>query len=364
MVIIAQTFTTDTLPQPGTTPSLEISRQTLDPLVIRSTTTDSVKPKPVAVIKVKPFIPYSDTVGHPTYNVLTRKFELSKPDNLFKALRVNPLQLQPVAATNMAPALPADTLLVATDSTTTDSVFADTVLVKVTQVVTPKVIMPSQTIKKDFSHTDGMLVAIIGVFVFFVWLRIGFNRFLNDVVNAAFNYFSARRFYEEANALRNRVFNFMNVFFVLTIALFTWQWFNYQNLDFLGFQNLVQYLMLVAAWGLIYLLRTLIMHILEFVFLAKGGFITYHYNVFIYNKLLAFVLLPVTAVLPFVPSYMVPWLFIGGGGAFALSYLMRLIRGLQIGLKNRLSIFYLILYLCALEILPILVLIKLVQVYF
>jgi hypothetical protein len=102
---------------------------------------------------------------------------------------------------------------------------------------------------------------------------------------------------------------------------------------------------------------------LDFFFLTKGAFSYYNSTVFIYNRMVGLVLLPIISVVPFINTQFAPWLLYAGIVALIALYFFRIFRGIQIGIKNRLSIFYLILYLCALEILPLLVLYKLVETY-
>jgi hypothetical protein len=361
MPVISINYTPDTIPTPSG--GLLVPRASIDHGLLSGPLVDSLRPqpKPIPMVKVVPYLPWADTLAHPMYNVLTGQFELVHQPGLF-----DKLHLQPYPAGNGpverpgAPA-PSGYKTPLADSVVADTTLVDTILREQHTISIEKTTLPATPLKTYFTHTDSMLGVIIAILIFFIWLRIGFNRFLGDVVNAAFNYASARRFYDEANALRNRIFNTMNVFYILTLSLFTWQWMNFNEWPLLGFSNLMQFIILVAAWGAIYVLRSMAMHLMDFVFAARGGFLTYHYNVLIYTTLYSLILFPITALIPFVPNYTVKWLFLVAFGAFAGQYFLRLVRGIQIGIKNRLSIFYLILYLCALEILPILVIIRVVQ---
>ena len=79
--------------------------------------------------------------------------------------------------------------------------------------------------------------------------------------------------------------------------------------------------------------------------------------------MIGIVLLPIISILPYVPDSIAPWVFYAGFFVIILLYILRIFRGLQISFKNRLSIFYLILYLCALEIMPTLILFKVIVNY-
>jgi hypothetical protein len=80
----------------------------------------------------------------------------------------------------------------------------------------------------------------------------------------------------------------------------------------------------------------------------------YLFSITVYNRVLGLFLLPVTAIIAFVPLYQTETVLFAGLGIVIIFYLLSLIRGGQIFLKKHFSIFYLILYLCTLEFLPLL----------
>jgi hypothetical protein len=80
----------------------------------------------------------------------------------------------------------------------------------------------------------------------------------------------------------------------------------------------------------------------------------YLFSITVFNRVLGLFLLPVTAIIAFVPFYQPEPLLFTGLGIVMVFYLLSLIRGGKIFLKKHFSIFYLILYLCTLEFLPLL----------
>ena len=86
------------------------------------------------------------------------------------------------------------------------------------------------------------------------------------------------------------------------------------------------------------------------------------YNMNLFNRILGVVLIPVTLILAFsrLPN---PEILVGIGGIMVLlCYILLVLRGLKILLRKDFPIFYLILYLCTLEILPLFYIYKLVLV--
>jgi hypothetical protein len=82
------------------------------------------------------------------------------------------------------------------------------------------------------------------------------------------------------------------------------------------------------------------------------------FNVNAINKAFGMAILPFIAVLPFLQG--APGLVViqMGIALFFAMYLLQLYQGAKIILQHPLSIFYMILYLCALEILPLAILYK------
>lgn len=84
----------------------------------------------------------------------------------------------------------------------------------------------------------------------------------------------------------------------------------------------------------------------------------YVFNLSVFNVLSAFLLLPIILLMLAFPGWM-HLLFLLAGIGFAGITLWRLARALKISVSGRYQFYYIILYLCTLEILPLVVIIKL-----
>lgn len=353
----------DTLPTKGlliNTPTispqdnkLDIGRKTMELGSVRKFTVDSTrieKPKVVVpIVKTVPYIPAKDTIVHPIYNVLDDNFVLPGDTDFFASLSIHPFEpeLAPVVFTRQK----------------AEKVTEPSQLVVQEQTKAQRSIRKENKTGSFFESTDWMLGLIILVLIIFGWLRVGFGRYVQLAVQTAFNFYTAKRVREESNILRSRIFHFMNLLFFINLALFVTQWFDYKNWELLGLSGIFLFLAFFAFVIVVYSLRGAIMAVIDFLFLAKGSFMYYTSTIFIYNRMIGLLLLPLIAVIPFINPQVTPWLFYAGFLVVVFFYVFRIFRGLNFGIKNRLSIFYLILYLCALEILPLLVLYKLFETY-
>ncbi len=125
-------------------------------------------------------------------------------------------------------------------------------------------------------------------------------------------------------------------------------------------QSIIRTGILTAAILLLYFIKKIF-----FLFLA-GIFDRYEYakecvfNIYLFNRALGICLYPIIIALAFVKPTIISHnlLLIIGYTVIGAFYLYRIFREIQISIKNRISIFYIFLYFCTLEILPILLLVK------
>ena len=378
--------------------------------------------KPVAhIIKTVPYVPENDTITHPEYDVLTGEFVIQHDNSLASQLRLNPIApdttLRPASApieqTQVATApqqsapdtvvsivvparqtqvledagtpilaeadaAPADTVtIVAENAADTLATLSDTTIVTTdtvttvqagTHLFTEKEGKPINrklnnfSVNRNVGETDWMIGVIIASFVLFIWARMIYGKFIGMVMQSVMSAFTARRVYSETNAVRNRIYFILNIIFYINTSLLLCQSFEFYGFKVFDDSSFMHFLVCFGAIVVFFLLRTIVLKTIDFLFETKA-FGEYNFTIYLFNKAFGLLVLPVVTVIPFVPSFVTEKLIWAGFALLALSDLLTLFRGLRICLKNRVSIFYLFFYLCALEILPITTLCKLVIDY-
>jgi hypothetical protein len=205
----------------------------------------------------------------------------------------------------------------------------------------------------------GVASILFFAYLLFVWLYAINRKRLNQVIKAFYVNRYANQLAREEVSIGNRVTIFLSTLFVLTFALFVSQVANYYGF-FIGDNQFILFikvaLIIIAAYGL----KMLSVRIFGFIFQTQKEANDYAMTVFLFCNTLGLFMLPVVVCLAFVkqaPSE----LFIYCGYIIFGSFLcIRLLRGLIIGLNSiRISKFYLFLYLCTLEILPFVIMVKL-----
>ena len=116
------------------------------------------------------------------------------------------------------------------------------------------------------------------------------------------------------------------------------------------------FFLLLIVWGILIgydVIKGLLYRITGFVFETATITGEYLFNATILSKVYAILLLPIISIIPFVNPWMVLNLIKVGAGMFIVLYIWQLFRGMRMFFQNTFSVFYMFLYFCALEILPL-----------
>ena len=226
--------------------------------------------------------------------------------------------------------------------------------------VEPKIIDNKTEINTDFK----VEIWVIGVILFstfvFAFIRMFYNKRYRNIIKSGINYQYAYKIVKEGNSVSSRVTTFLSMVFYINISMFIFLMFKLLNIQ-VNISDWKLYLLLILSLFIMYVGKLVINRILGFVFGVNDVVSEYLTNVWIYNIILGIFILPFIISIPFVPpEFKLPLMYMGIG-LIIMSLLFRLIRNFRIAFKIKLSIFYLILYLCTLEILPILIIGKMIS---
>ncbi len=192
----------------------------------------------------------------------------------------------------------------------------------------------------------------------FASLRFGFSKYMVQVFQSVFNFSIASRLYREQGYNNNFGLFRLNLIFYLFLPFPIYLIARDNGMSLMGFSGIEFYLMVFVVVNAYFLIKILLYKILGSVFSQKDTTGELVFNMMLYHNVLGLILLPVATTHSMVPDFGVFSLFIVPG-LIALFYLMSIIRSIYFAIRIGISIFYLILYLCALEILPILLVVKL-----
>ncbi len=161
---------------------------------------------------------------------------------------------------------------------------------------------------------------------------------------------------EEPNTPRASLL--FNISFYLTFSLVIFLVVKYFGLEPPGYSGILLYLILLAAIAGIYLLKTIGIRLVQLMADGDFGLREYEYNVFLMNRMIGLILLPFALFMAYAPTAEIRPIFFTVIAICGLMIAYRMIRGLINALSEGVPPFYIIFYICTLEILPLAVCFK------
>ena len=205
---------------------------------------------------------------------------------------------------------------------------------------------------------DWLTYVLIGTFLLIGWSRLFFAKYFSTLMKSLHSYNYASSLYYGKNSLTIKASTLLNLTFFLTAGTFLFQTLNYYEFSIPLTEPPLQLLALTGFFMVWYIWNYLTSAFIGSVFLRQNSFQEYFHNYNLYRKILGISLFPVILVLQYIsPEYKAVIILIGAI-LFGILYFIHLLRGFVVFIKKNVSIFYLILYLCALEFLPLLLLYK------
>jgi hypothetical protein len=209
------------------------------------------------------------------------------------------------------------------------------------------------------SGMNWLVIVLLGSLFILSWIKKLYQKYLVQIVSAVVDYQISNRLFRERNVLFRNVSFGLYLIFGLNIGLFIFYLIDFTGNPQLLPQKFASMLIYTAIVLFVYTVKSGTNRIIGYIFLAQEEFAEYNHNVNIFNKNIGLFLLPVVIAFPFIHEKLQPVVLYFGIGILIIMFLLRFYRGLQIIIRKGVSIFYLILYLCAIEILPVLLLLKL-----
>jgi hypothetical protein len=219
----------------------------------------------------------------------------------------------------------------------------------------------SHAIMRENVMPDWFFPLILLVLAIFAWMRVFYNRFFIQMLQAFTNSNLANQIVRDENIFIQRSSVILSVIFNLIGALllyllsvhYGWHLGGIGN----GFNRFLFFLIVVTS---AYAMKFLILKTCGWLFEQEREMATYIFHIFLINNLLGIILLPFICLLAYNESISGSWLIIPPLIFASIAFIWRLFRGIQIGIAGNTSPLYLFLYLCTLEIAPLMVLIRII----
>lgn len=199
------------------------------------------------------------------------------------------------------------------------------------------------------------------ILISFTWVKVFYNKTIRQIFHALFSNSVINQMIRDENILVQKasvlltiIFNIVAAFFLYRLSLI-YEWEN----NFIGF-GFGRFLIFALGISFLYSFKFIVLRLTGVVFETSKPMITYTFVIFLINNILGILLIPMVIALSFMPGYMENYIVKIAMVLIFTAFSYRIIKGLIIGYSfQNFSKFYLFVYLCALEIFPLLVLIKL-----
>ncbi len=209
------------------------------------------------------------------------------------------------------------------------------------------------TDKIQVHHPAWLFIALFVLLAFYAWIRVYYGSILMQTIQASVSFQVAARMFKDNSILQKQLDNILYVFYLLSTSLILYVAEIRFGLEPYGITGASLFFLNLAFLVMVFLARVVLINTAGFLFDRIRIYREYLFNMFIFNKLIGLSILPLLLFVVYTEGILqdiLQWFTIA---TFLVLLIMRLIRGFVFSFKKDISIFYMFLYLCALEIVPL-----------
>jgi hypothetical protein len=223
------------------------------------------------------------------------------------------------------------------------------------QIVTQFLFNP--VVKEEQVYSWQSLLLIASVLLLGLSKAFSVNRF-KQTYKSLFNYRVAQEICGEEKVFFHRVNILLTVNYFLITALFIYQLKETLNQNVISYSGGTLFFLILLFLIVLYFGKLIFAKIFSFLFSVPYLVSEYTFNIALFNNFLGVLLLPVLAIMYFTDlNFEIILQFIALPLLFIV-FILRLLRLVVLGVNKEVSYIYIFLYICSLEILPLVVMIK------
>lgn len=213
-------------------------------------------------------------------------------------------------------------------------------------------------------HPDWILGLLLLCFVLLAWAQVFYRRRLRQILMATYSKRFLSQLVRDGDLFSERISLATGFIYFIITSLFLFQLYELVLVKDAG--RLLQGFPLFALISIFvlgfWILKIGLIRFLSFIFRTRQTSREYILNILIFNILTGIFLLPLMVFAVYLKSVIFLWICMI---IFALFFFFRFVRGFLIGISiTKFSYLFLFVYLCSLEILPLVVLLKVVLKYY
>ena len=250
-----------------------------------------------------------------------------------------------------------DTLNFGNVATLSDSAF-----LQARHAVIPKSTKPYGFVGKELivPNQDWVLGIILILWMIFASVRVGFLKYLGQLFVSLVKFSAATRLFQQRGYKTMYGSVRLDFIFHLILPLSVYQIATFYKMDIPGYPFILFFLALLLVINGYLFTKILLYQLAGSIVMLKEQTEESVFNIRLYYKALGLVLLPIVTVHAIIAqtNFITIWVM---AGLIVIMYIANVVRTIYLGIRKDISIFYLILYLCTLEILPLLLVFKLIS---
>ncbi|HUX53720.1 MAG TPA: DUF4271 domain-containing protein [Williamwhitmania sp.] len=210
---------------------------------------------------------------------------------------------------------------------------------------------PIKPLEQNGLHDGWFFFIIFSVVVGFASFKLFYGKFFALIVAGAFNSREAVRFYSSKMSQYPQIKIITYTILLAGIGLLAFNFLHLFDLNFTASISSLGYLIAVTAVYMFY--RNIIGSMIRLISNEQEYFQLHDYNLFVYNFIITLIVIISVFLSIYLPlnEQVLPILI--GISLSLIVLIFRTIRSFQLFIRYRFSIFYWILYFCALEVLPL-----------
>ncbi|MBN2481363.1 MAG: DUF4271 domain-containing protein [Bacteroidales bacterium] len=212
-------------------------------------------------------------------------------------------------------------------------------------------LLPEARIKYQNDWLTGIGLLIIFLFI---WIRIFYGKFFSSLADSILNFQIAAKLYLEKNILTRRVSLILDLIFYVVLTIFIYELIVHFNIPKINITGVYLFGMILGILTAYMLVRIALLHLTGFIFNNRSVFTEYIHHTFIFNKGLGIALFPLILAAFYIPPELTKYVLVAGLAIYLAAFAFKVIRSYKIIKQKDILLYYLILYLCTLEILPLL----------
>jgi hypothetical protein len=214
--------------------------------------------------------------------------------------------------------------------------------------------------EKESIYRRFLFITVLSVLIILTLLVTIFRILIEKIWKAFLNDNLLNQLLREQSAGVTTAYSLLYLMFLINAGIFLFLGSKHFGIKISG-SNVSSLFICIGVLAGFFLLKNILLRIVGFVFPVQKEVSTYNFTIIVFNIVIGFLLVPAIMLTAYTAESMSRYVIYGTVGLLAATYLFRMLRGLFIA--NRFIAwhkFHFLLYLCAVEIAPLLIILKLI----